>query len=97
MPVKDYREPTQEEKEEMFREPEIDFNKKVIKSGLTFKQAFQKMLEGKKISRPCFIGYWFMNHESKVIIHNRYGNDIDRGDITNTVMNTLANDWEVIE
>lgn len=78
-------------------EPTIHFDKKVFESGLSFREAYMRMVEGKKISRPCFIGWWFMNHESKVIIHDRYGNELKEGDITNTVTNTLANDWEVIE
>lgn len=78
-------------------EPTIHFDKKVLESGLLFKEAYMRMVEGKKISRPCFMGWWFMNHESKVVIHDRYGNELKEGDITNTVTNTLANDWEVIE
>lgn len=78
-------------------EPTIHFDKKVLESGLTFRKAYMRMVEGKKISRPCFMGWWFMNHESKVVIHDRYGNELKEGDITNTVTNTLANDWEVIE
>ena len=38
-----------------------------------------------------------MDHESKIVIHTRYAEEIKVGDITNTVINTLANDWEVIE
>lgn len=78
-------------------EPTIQFDKKVLESGLSFKEAYMRMVEGKKISRPCFMGWWFMNHESKVVIHDRYGNELKEGDITNTVTNTLGNDWEVIE
>lgn len=94
----DYREPTQEEKEETFREPEIAYDKKVIKSGLTFKQAFQKMLEGKKIARPSFVGFWYIDSfDGKMKIHDRFGNTLEKVDMTITVINTLANDWEVIE
>lgn len=78
-------------------QPTIHFDKKVLESGLSFKEAYMRMVEGKKISRPYFMGWWFMNHESKVVIHDRYGNELKEGDITNTVTNTLANDWEVIE
>ena len=78
-------------------EPTIHLDKKVLESGLLFKEAYMRMVEGKKISRPCFMGWWFMNHESKVVIHDRYANELKEGDITNTVTNTLANDWEVIE
>ena len=78
-------------------EPTIHFDKKVLESGLTFREAYMRMVEGKKISRPCFMGWWFMNHESKVVIHDRHDNELKEGDITNTVTNTLANDWEVIE
>ena len=78
-------------------EPTIHFDKKVFESGLSFREAYMRMVEGKKISRPCFMGWWFMNHESKVVIHDRHDNELKEGDITNTVTNTLANDWEVIE
>lgn len=100
MPIKDgdFREPTQEEKEEMFREPEITYEKKVIKSDLTFKQAFSKMLEGKKIARPSFVGFWYIDSfDGKMKIHDRFGNTLEKVDMTITVINTLANDWEVIE
>lgn len=83
---------------EKLSEPEIAYNKKVIKSGLTFKQAFQKMLEGKKIARPSFIGFWYIDSfDGKMKIHDRFGNTLERVDMTITVINTLANDWEVIE
>ena len=85
------------EEPQVKQEPTIHFDKKVLESGLSFKEAYMRMVEGKKISRPCFMGWWFMNHESKVIIHDRYANELKEGDITNTVTNTLANDWEVIE
>lgn len=78
-------------------EPEIAYQKNILESNLPFKKAFMRMVEGKKISRPCFKGYWFMNHDSKIVIHTRYDQEIKVGDITNTVINTLANDWEVIE
>lgn len=82
---------------EKLSEPEIAYQKSILESNLPFKEAYMRMVEGKKISRPCFMGWWFMNHESKVIIHDRYANELKEGDITNTVTNTLANDWEVIE
>ena len=98
-----FEEEVQEEKKlspfqlEKLSEPEIVLHKNILESNLPFKKAFMRMVEGKKISRPCFKGYWFMDHESKIVIHTRYAEEIKVGDSTNTVINTLANDWEVIE
>ena len=93
-----------DEKEKRTREcaentglPTICRNKKVLESGLTFKKAYMRMVEGKKISRPCFNGWWFMDKYSRITIHDQHDNEILEGDITITVTNTLANDWEVIE
>ncbi len=77
--------------------PAICRDKKILESGLTFKKAYMKMVEGKKIARPSFNGWWFMDKYSRIIIHDQYDNEIQNGDITITVTNTLANDWEVIE
>lgn len=78
-------------------EPTVHLDKKVIESNLTFRKAYMKMLEGKKISRPCFDGWWFLDRYGMLTIHDRYGEEITEGNLTITVTNTLANDWEVIK
>lgn len=79
-------------------EPTVHLDKKVIESGLTFKKAYMKMVEGKKIARPSFEGFWYIDSfDGKMKIHDRFGNTLERVDMTITVINTLANDWEVIE
>ena len=59
---------------------------------MLFKEAYLKMLEGKKIKRPCFQGYWYIDGVSgNLTIH--LANDTE---IT-TVKNCMAEDWEVVE
>lgn len=63
---------------------------------MKFEQAYIEMLKGKKIKRPCFKGYWFIDGVSgKLVIHLANGENIDNGDLDLTVRNTLAEDWEV--
>ena len=62
---------------------------------MNFKNAYYMMLQGKKIKRPCFKGYWFINGVTgKVIIHCRDGKEITEGDFDLTLKNVLAEDWE---
>lgn len=65
---------------------------------MTFKDAYQKMLEGKKITRPCFKGYWFIDGvTNKLTIHLASGEEITEGALDHTVRNTFAEDWQVTE
>lgn len=65
---------------------------------MTFKDAYQKMLEGKKITRPCFKGYWFIDGvTNNLVIHLADGREIIEGLLDHTVRNTLADDWLVVE
>ena len=64
---------------------------------MKFKDAYIKMLEGDKIQRPGFKGYWFIDSVSgKLIIKLANGNEIKEGDLSLTVQNTLAEDWFVM-
>lgn len=64
---------------------------------MTFKEAYIKMLEGKKIKRPHFKGYWYIDGVcGKLTIHLESGEEIIEGNLSLTVQNTLAEDWEVI-
>ena len=65
---------------------------------MTFKEAYQKMLEGKKIARPCFKGYWFIDGvTNKLTIHLASGEEITEGALDHAVRNSLAYDWQVVE
>ena len=65
---------------------------------MTFKSAYLKMLEGKKIARPCFKGYWFIDGVTGLLtIHLADGKEIIEGLINHTVKNTLADDWQVVD
>jgi len=65
---------------------------------MKFEQAYMEMLKGKKIKRPCFKGYWFIDGiTGKVGIHLASGDEIMEGDFDLTLRNVLAEDWEVAE
>lgn len=65
---------------------------------MTFKEAYQKMLEGKKIARPCFKGYWFIDGVTNLlVIHLADDKEIIEGLLDHTVRNTLADDWQVVK
>lgn len=62
---------------------------------MNFKEAYDLMLTGKKITRPCFKGYWYIDGVSGDFkIHLADGKEISDGNLGLTIMNTLANDWE---
>ena len=101
------RKPTQKEYEEMFEEGNemhkefklVDVKGRVIiNQNLTFRKAFDEMLKGKKIARPSFEGFWYIDSfDGKIKIHDRFGNTLEKVDMTITLVNTLAEDWMVIE
>ena len=63
---------------------------------MKFKEAYIKMLEGKKIKRPCFEGYWYIDGaDGKFKIKLKNGEIIDKGELNITLINALAEDWEV--
>ena len=55
-----------------------------------------EMLKGKKIKRPGWEGYWFVENE-KVKIKLKTGEIIENDFNQETITNTLADDWEVIK
>lgn len=63
---------------------------------MNFKQAYQEMLNGKKIRRPSWGGYWFIE-DGKVKIKLKTGEIIENDFNQETITNTLADDWEVVE
>lgn len=66
-------------------------------------QAYREMESGKKITRPNFTGYWFLDPETgKLIVHTceRKGTkfkDIKYGDLHVLFKNCLAKDWKIYE
>lgn len=83
---------------EMHHEPELVTPKqKLSGKPMNFKQAYAKMIEGKKIARFSFLGFWYIDpFDGKMKIHDRFGNTIEKVDMTITVINILANDWYVV-
>ena len=65
---------------------------------MKFEYAYSEMLKGKKIKRPCFKGYWYVDGiTGKLTIHLANGSEITEGDLGLTVTNVLAEDWFVYE
>lgn len=63
---------------------------------MKFAEAYVQMLKGKKITRPCFKGHWFIDGVTgKMTIELADGNQITEGALDITVRNTLAEDWEI--
>lgn len=98
------KEMTQAEREELFEEPEKEYALRspngmiILKQNLTFRKAFDEMLKGKKIARPSFEGFWYIDSfDGKMKIHDRFGNTLEKVDMTITIVNTLVEDWMVVE
>ena len=66
---------------------------------MKFKEAYYEMLKGKKIKRPCFEGYWFIDgYKGNVVIHCRDGKEITNDvDLDLTLKNVMAEDWQVVK
>lgn len=63
---------------------------------MNFKDAYKEMLEGKKVRRHAWKGYWFIE-DNKIKIHLKDGNTIFDNFTQETITNTLQEDWEVVE
>ena len=67
------------------------------KSNMTFKEAYDWMLLGYSITRPCFNGvYWYINANSE-IIKNDNGETCNEENISTTMNNIFADDWMILE
>lgn len=65
---------------------------------MQFKEAYIKMLEGKKIKRPAFEGYWYIHAQTgQLVIHLKDGKEITSGNLSLTAKNCIAEDWEVCD
>ena len=63
---------------------------------MNFKKAYEEMLKGKKVRRPGWGGYWFIK-DNKIKIRLKDGNIKFNAFTQETITNTLAEDWEVVE
>lgn len=67
---------------------------------MKFKKALKYMQKGRKIKRPFWGGYWFLDNKGEIKIYCVGGEVIDFKETNNilfTLGNVLANDWEVVE
>lgn len=67
--------------------------------GLTFRRAWFNLLNGKKVKRPSWTGYWEFK-DGTIQMHCAEGDVIDIRDTENvayTFTNIAENDWEVVE
>ena len=62
---------------------------------MSFQEAFALMLNGYKVTRPSWKGYWYINNNKQLVIHLASGEEITTGHLTETIMNTFENDWLV--
>ena len=63
---------------------------------MNLKEAYEKMREGKKVRRKDWLGYWFIE-DGKVKIYLKDSNIKFNNFTQETIANTLAEDWEVVE
>lgn len=69
------------------------------KENLTFRRAWFHMLNGKKVKRPSWSGYWVFENNT-IMMHTAEGDIIDIRDTVNvayTFTNIAENDWQVVE
>lgn len=64
---------------------------------MKFELAYNYMLKGEKVKRPCFKGYWYIDGVNGALtIHLANGKEITEGNLGLTVANTLADDWMIV-
>lgn len=65
---------------------------------MLFKDAYLNMVEGRKIKRPSFEGYWYINGQTgKLTIHLKDGKEITSGNLSLTCLNCIGEDWVVCD
>lgn len=65
---------------------------------MKFGQAYVEMLKGKRITRPYFEGWWYINGVTgKFTIHLQNGDEITEGNLGHMISNVIAEDWMVVE
>lgn len=63
---------------------------------MTFKEAYEKMLKGKKVRRPGWKGYWWIE-DDKVFAKNNSWDAPQKRFSQVDIAHTAADDWEVVE
>lgn len=65
---------------------------------MTFAQAYNEMLKGKKIKRVGWQGYWYLAPQTGgLVIHLADGSELVNAsdNLKQTIENTLADDWVI--
>ena len=69
-----------------------------LRCKMNFKSAYYMMLNGYKITRPCFNGiYWTIGSDGETITENCGKYKTAVGTIADIVENVMANDWQVVD
>lgn len=64
---------------------------------MNFKEAYQKMLEGKKVRRKGDNGYFYYDENTKHVYHYISEKGFDNSTVNIEMEDALAEDWEVVE
>lgn len=65
---------------------------------MTFTEAYKLMKDGKKVCRPNFKGYWFIDSESgEVKVVTASGKLISYGKLDISIKNVIHDDWKEYE
>lgn len=64
---------------------------------MNFKEAYQKMLEGKKVRRKGDNGYFYYDENTKHVYHYTSEKGFDNSTVNIEMEDALAEDWEVVE
>lgn len=80
-----------------YKDPIVKYIDNKFKCNMSFKDAYDMMLKGHKITRPCFDGiYWTLGSDGKTIIENYGKYKTAVGTISDIAENIMANDWQVV-
>ena len=66
---------------------------------MTFRKAYFEMMNGKKIKRPSWTGYWVWENNT-IMMHCRDGQVLDIRRTENTAytfFSIVSEDWQVVE
>lgn len=62
---------------------------------MDFKEAYKMMKDGKKVCRPNFKGYWFIDSENgELKVFTATGKTISYGKLDISIKNVIHDDWE---
>ena len=65
---------------------------------MNFREAYKEMLKGQKVRRHAWKGYWFIDSKDNKFKIKLAGGEIKENKFTQeTIKNTAANDWEIVE